>query len=50
MSNTPDVVIIGTGAAALAAAATLGGQGHSVWVLEARNRLGGRIWTRAVPG
>jgi monoamine oxidase len=50
MSNTPEVVIIGAGAAGLAAAATLGRTGHSVWVLEARERVGGRIWTRTIPG
>lgn len=50
MSASPDVVVIGAGAAGLAAAASLGRRGHSVWLLEARDRLGGRIWTRAIPG
>jgi monoamine oxidase len=38
-------LVIGAGAAGLAAASTLQAAGASVQVLEARNRLGGRIWT-----
>lgn len=41
--------MIGAGAAGLATAAALGGSGHSVLVLEARDRIGGRIWTRLEP-
>jgi len=44
-----DVIVIGAGAAGLAAAAALGSAGHSVLVLEARDRIGGRIWTRLEP-
>jgi monoamine oxidase len=44
-----DVLIIGAGAAGLAAAAALAPSGHRVLILEARERLGGRIWTRHVP-
>ncbi len=45
-----DVVIIGAGVAGLAAAAALAGSGRSVLMLEARDRIGGRIWTRREPG
>ncbi|OGA54516.1 MAG: hypothetical protein A3F74_05840 [Betaproteobacteria bacterium RIFCSPLOWO2_12_FULL_62_58] len=45
-----DVVIIGAGAAGLAAAAELARCGQSVLVLEARDRIGGRVWTRHEPG
>ncbi len=49
MSNTSskaDVVVIGAGAAGLAAARKLHEQGIDVVVLEARDRLGGRIFTQ----
>jgi monoamine oxidase len=45
-----DVIVIGAGAAGLAAAASLGRAGRSALVLEARDRIGGRIWSRSVPG
>jgi monoamine oxidase len=45
-----DVLVIGAGAAGLAAAAALAAGGRSVLVLEARDRIGGRIWTRHEPG
>lgn len=41
--------MIGAGAAGLAAAAALGASGRSVLVLEARDRIGGRIWTQLEP-
>jgi monoamine oxidase len=44
-SNKTDVVILGAGAAGLAAARTLTEQGYDVLVLEARERVGGRIFT-----
>ncbi len=40
-----DVIVVGAGAAGLAAAEVLGRAGLSVWLLEARNRIGGRIFT-----
>lgn len=40
-----DVVVIGAGAAGLAAAARLGRNGKAVCILEARERVGGRIFT-----
>ena len=50
MQSSYDVVVIGAGAAGLAAAARLGEAGRSVLVLEARDRVGGRVWTRHEPG
>jgi monoamine oxidase len=44
-----DIIVIGAGAAGLAAAAGLAGSGRSVLLLEARDRIGGRIWTRLEP-
>jgi len=40
-----DVIVIGAGLAGLAAADRLVWAGHHVTVLEARDRLGGRVWT-----
>jgi monoamine oxidase len=42
-----DVLVIGAGAAGLNAARMLAQAGRRVAVLEARDRVGGRIWTRA---
>jgi monoamine oxidase len=39
------VAVIGAGAAGLAAASRLAQQGASVTILEARDRLGGRVWS-----
>jgi monoamine oxidase len=44
------VVVVGAGMAGLAAASALRNAGVEVVVLEARDRLGGRTWTRDVGG
>jgi monoamine oxidase len=49
MTSTPyDVLIIGAGAAGLTAGRLLAEAGRRVAILEARNRIGGRIWTQPV--
>ncbi|HEX5010872.1 MAG TPA: NAD(P)/FAD-dependent oxidoreductase [Planctomycetota bacterium] len=45
-----DTLVLGAGAAGLAAAAELAEAGQAVVVLEARERVGGRIWSRSAPG
>ncbi len=45
-----EVIVIGAGVAGLAAAAELARAGHGVLVLEARDRIGGRLFTRHAPG
>lgn len=47
---TRDVLIIGAGAAGLTAANDLRKAGLSVAVLEARDRVGGRLWTDVIDG
>lgn len=44
-SRKKRILIVGAGMAGLAAAHSLIQYGHEVIVLEARNRIGGRVWT-----
>ncbi len=44
-TTSVDVLIIGAGIAGVAAAATLRAAGKTVRILEARNRIGGRMWS-----
>jgi monoamine oxidase len=46
MDHSFDVIIIGAGYAGLTAALRLKSAGKRVLVLEARNRVGGRVWTK----
>jgi monoamine oxidase len=45
-NNNPSVIVIGAGVSGLAAAARLAESGVSVTILEARDRIGGRVFTR----
>ena len=49
-ASTYDAVVIGAGAAGVAAATALGEAGLRVCVVEARDRIGGRVWTVREPG
>ena len=50
MAQDKSILIIGGGIAGLAAASKLGRAGLRVLVLEARDRIGGRIFTQQIPG
>ncbi|MGY2050150.1 flavin monoamine oxidase family protein [Methylobacterium sp. JK268] len=50
LPHDPDVVVVGAGAAGIAAARALRARGLSVAVLEARDRVGGRTFTTALRG
>ena len=45
ISDHPDIVIVGAGAAGISAGHTLAGKGYDIAILEASNRIGGRVWT-----
>jgi monoamine oxidase len=45
MTGTADAIVIGAGLAGLAAAERLVAAGRAVTLLEARDRIGGRVWT-----
>ena len=48
-SSDNPVVVVGAGLAGLAAADALVRAGHDVTVLEARDRVGGRVWSQTLP-
>lgn len=50
MTNDSQVIVIGAGIAGLAAARALAERGVQVTVLEARERVGGRVYTRHADG
>ncbi len=49
-SKSVDVVVVGAGLAGLSAARKIAAKGHSVAVLEARNRVGGRTFDHHLGG
>lgn len=50
MATEVDIAIVGGGAAGIGAARRLAARGLDILLLEARDRLGGRAWTREVEG
>ncbi|HUO15317.1 MAG TPA: NAD(P)/FAD-dependent oxidoreductase [Verrucomicrobiae bacterium] len=50
MEEHVQVIVVGAGVAGMAAASVLGGKGGRTEILEARNRIGGRVFTRFEDG
>ncbi len=50
MTHDFDAIVVGGGFAGVRAARDLGDAGRSVLLVEARDRLGGRVWTRPFEG
>jgi monoamine oxidase len=48
-STTPDLIVVGAGAAGVTAAVKVARLGFSVLIVEARNRIGGRMFTLRDP-
>ena len=49
-SRDPDVIVVGAGATGLAATSMLAEAGYDVLVLEAPERIGGRVLTERLSG
>jgi monoamine oxidase len=49
VSTMPDLIVLGAGAAGLSAAIGVARSGFSVQIIEARSRIGGRIFTQRDP-
>lgn len=49
VSTMPDLIVVGAGAAGLSAAIKVARSGFSVQIIEARNRIGGRMFTLRDP-
>jgi monoamine oxidase len=49
-NNEHDVIVLGAGYAGLTAARDLATTGHSVLLVEARDRIGGRTWSSNIDG
>src|SRR5580658_4627154 len=49
VSTMPDLIVVGAGAAGLSAAVKVARSGFSVLIVEARSRIGGRMFTLRDP-
>jgi monoamine oxidase len=50
VNKTADVIVVGAGLAGLTAALRVASAGKSVLVMEANDRVGGRVWNHHLPG